>query len=82
MVQFMKSVRVAAMAISAVPKDMKISESASVQAVVKTIAADTMSYYKGSATNYVDLEAPYWWWQSGALFGAMSDYSHYTGDKS
>lgn len=50
MVQFMKSVRVAAMAISAVPKDMKISESASVQAVVKTIAADTMSYYKGSAT--------------------------------
>lgn len=46
----MKSVRVAAMAISAVPKDMKISESASVQAVVKTIAADTMSYYKGSAT--------------------------------
>lgn len=81
MVQFMKSVH-AVMVASAVPKDLKIAEPTSVQAVVKTIAADAMSYYKGSASAYVDLDAPYWWWQSGALFGAMSDYSHYTGDKS
>lgn len=27
-----------------------------------------------------DLPDPYYWWQAGALWGAMLDYYHYTGD--
>jgi mannan endo-1,6-alpha-mannosidase len=29
-----------------------------------------------------DLPDPYYWWQAGALWGAMLDYYHYTGDPS
>lgn len=27
-----------------------------------------------------DLPAPYYWWENGALMGAMLDYAHYTND--
>ncbi len=39
-----------------------------------------MSYYPGTAAAYADLPAPYYWWECGALIGAMLDYSHYIGD--
>ncbi|KAL8298511.1 hypothetical protein RB601_002467 [Gaeumannomyces tritici] len=81
MVLFMKAVNLG-LAAAAVPKDLNITDHASVQGVSKTIAADAMSFYKGSAAEYVDLAPPYWWWQMGALTGAMLDYSHYTRDKS
>ncbi len=58
------------------------SSPASIQGVAKTIAAGTMSYYSGSDTTAVDLPAPYYWWEFGALVGSMLDYSHYTGDTS
>lgn len=29
---------------------------------------------------YADLPTPYYWWECGALMGAMLDYSHYTND--
>jgi mannan endo-1,6-alpha-mannosidase len=50
--------------------------------VAKTIAADTMQYYSGTADKFVDLPQPHYWWQAGALMGGMLDYSHYTGDRS
>ncbi|KLU81914.1 mannan endo-1,6-alpha-mannosidase DCW1, partial [Magnaporthiopsis poae ATCC 64411] len=81
MVLLLKFIQVGLVA-AALPKDLKVTDSASVQGVSKAIAADAMSYYKGTAAKYVDLTPPYWWWQMGALSGAMLDYSHYTGDKS
>lgn len=41
-----------------------------------------MSYYTGNRTGDVpgNLPAPYYWWEAGAMFGAMVDYWYYTGD--
>lgn len=41
-----------------------------------------MTYYKGNETGGVPglLPEPYFWWEAGAMFGAMIDYWHYTGD--
>lgn len=43
-----------------------------------------MSYYYGNKTGGTPglLPAPYYWWESGAMFGAMIDYWYYTGDTS
>lgn len=41
-----------------------------------------MKYYTGNNTGDVpgNLPAPYFWWEAGAMFGAMLDYYYYTGD--
>lgn len=46
-----------------------------------------MSYYKGNLSGQTPgiLPGPpptgdYYWWQAGALWGAMIEYWHYTGD--
>ena len=41
-----------------------------------------MSYYKGNTTGQIPglLPGPYYWWEAGAMFGAMIDYWYYTGD--
>lgn len=51
------------------------------------IAHDTMSFYKGNQSGQTPgiLPGPppagdYYWWEAGALWGAMIDYWHYTGD--
>lgn len=47
-----------------------------------------MKYYYNNATDtapeYIGLLPfpPYYWWESGAMWGAMVDYHTYTGDKS
>lgn len=45
-----------------------------------------MSYYKGNLTSNPStiavLPEPYYWWEAGALWGAMLDYTYYTGDLS
>ncbi|KAK0637207.1 glycoside hydrolase family 76 protein [Bombardia bombarda] len=84
--KFYKSVRPAAAAVAliapGIPKNLDVSSSPSIQSIAKTIAAGAMAYYPGDATHFVDLPDPYYWWETGALFGAMVDYSHYTGDHS
>jgi len=41
-----------------------------------------MSWYTGNHTgdNPGNLPDPYYWWEAGALFGAMVDYWYYTND--
>ncbi|KAL5604719.1 uncharacterized protein BROUX77_004905 [Berkeleyomyces rouxiae] len=53
----------------------------------RTLAYDTLVYYKGNLSGNVPgiLPGPppagdYYWWEGGALWGAMLDYWHYTGD--
>jgi mannan endo-1,6-alpha-mannosidase len=45
-----------------------------------------MSYYNGNISAdpmmVGDLPEPYYWWEAGAMWGAMLDYYHYTGDPS
>ncbi|KAK0627499.1 glycoside hydrolase family 76 protein [Immersiella caudata] len=83
--KFIKSVHPVAASLlitAGLPKDLNINDPTSIKSVTKTIAAGAMSYYKGDATKFVDLDAPYYWWQCGAFMGSMLDYSHYTGDTS
>lgn len=43
-----------------------------------------MKYYTGNVTNTQEtvgvLPAPYYWWEAGAMWGALLDYYHFTGD--
>ncbi|KAF4632523.1 hypothetical protein G7Y89_g5609 [Cudoniella acicularis] len=50
--------------------------------VAKTLAYDMMLYYNGNTTGNIpgNLPPPYYWWETGAMFGAMIDYWYYTGD--
>ncbi|KAF2969488.1 hypothetical protein GQX73_g4051 [Xylaria multiplex] len=68
------------------PKDLDINNPESIRSVASTIAYGTMSYYTGNITNTPNTIAvfpqPHYWWQAGACWGAMLDYSHYTGDAS
>jgi mannan endo-1,6-alpha-mannosidase len=45
-----------------------------------------MTYYTGNITNTETtigvLPSPYYWWEAGAMWGAMLDYYHYTSDSS
>jgi mannan endo-1,6-alpha-mannosidase len=54
----------------------------SIKNAARTLAYDTMVYYKGNLTGQTPglLPPPYYWWESGALFGSMIDYWYYTGD--
>ncbi|KAI1462092.1 glycoside hydrolase family 76 protein [Annulohypoxylon moriforme] len=86
----MKSVRVAALAAVAaavtLPKDININDISSVRSVAGTLAWELMAWYSGNVTNTPTTIAvfpePYYWWEAGAAWGAMLDYSHYTGDSS
>ncbi|KAH6895380.1 glycosyl hydrolase family 76-domain-containing protein [Thelonectria olida] len=66
------------------PPELDITDSKSIKLVAGTLAFDAMSYYKGNYSDYPkdlgDLQDPYYWWVAGALWGAMLDYYHYTGD--
>ncbi|KAH7336076.1 putative 3-methylitaconate isomerase [Rhexocercosporidium sp. MPI-PUGE-AT-0058] len=61
-----------------------LSSADSIKSVAKSIAFDMMSYYTGNNTGDIpgNLPAPYYWWEAGAMFGAMIDvdYWYYTGD--
>jgi mannan endo-1,6-alpha-mannosidase len=82
---FLKSIHPAAAAVASIanfvnPGHLDLNEASSVAGVARTIAADVMSYYPGTATAFADVPAPYYWWEVGGMFGSMLDYSHYTKD--
>ena len=58
----------------------------SIKNAAATIAFDMMSYYTGNQTdnkgNVGLLPSPYYWWEAGAMWGAMVDYWYYTKDES
>lgn len=65
---------------------------ASVKSVAATIAYDMMAYYHGNESGQIPgmlpgpppdpsyLHSGYFWWESGAMWGALIDYWYYTGD--
>ncbi|KAH6686895.1 family 76 glycosyl hydrolase [Plectosphaerella plurivora] len=56
--------------------------SGSIKTIARSMAEDLMSFYKGDQPGQVPglLPDPYYWWEAGALMGAMIDYYYYTGD--
>ncbi|KAI1809353.1 glycoside hydrolase family 76 protein [Poronia punctata] len=68
------------------PTGLDINDPVSIRSVASTIAYGTMSYYTGNITNAPEtigiFPPPHYWWQAGACWGAMLDYSHYTGETS
>ncbi|KAI1320315.1 glycosyl hydrolase family 76-domain-containing protein [Xylariaceae sp. FL0255] len=46
------------------------------------MTADLMTFYTGNQVGQVPglLPQPYYWWEAGALMGALIDYWYYTGD--
>lgn len=55
---------------------------ASVKAAASNVAYNMMKYYTGNNTGDVpgNLPQPYYWWEAGAMFGALMDYYYYTND--
>lgn len=56
----------------------------SIKSAASTVAYGMMKYYAGNQTGGIPglLPGPYYWWEAGAMFGAMIDYWYYTGDTS
>ncbi|KAL1961823.1 hypothetical protein VTN77DRAFT_1035 [Rasamsonia byssochlamydoides] len=54
----------------------------SIKTATKAVATEMMSYYTGMNPGDVpgNLPDPYYWWEAGAMFGALIDYWFYTGD--
>ncbi|KAI1258878.1 glycoside hydrolase family 76 protein [Xylariaceae sp. FL1019] len=68
------------------PRVLNIDDYDSIRSVASTLAYGVQSYYTGNLTNTPEtiaiFPAPIYWWEAGACWGAMLDYSHYTGDTS
>ncbi|PBP16871.1 glycosyl hydrolase family 76 [Diplocarpon rosae] len=68
-----------------------LTNPASIKDTAATLAYDMMSYYKGNHSGGIIGVLPgpppnppdgYYWWESGAMWGTLIDYWHYTGDTS
>lgn len=71
--------------------ELDITSSSSIRDAASTIAYDMMTYYKGNQSGGIvgvlpgpppDPPSGYYWWESGAMWGTLIDYWHYTGDSS
>ncbi|KFY25269.1 hypothetical protein V491_01836, partial [Pseudogymnoascus sp. VKM F-3775] len=62
--------------------DFDPTSSASIKAATGQVAKKLMTYYTGNLPGDTPgyLPDPYYWWEAGAMFGAMIDYWYYTND--
>ncbi|CAG7932128.1 unnamed protein product [Penicillium olsonii] len=62
--------------------DLDLDDDDSIKAAARTAAAGMMDYYTGDQPGDVpgNIPDPYYWWEAGAMFGAMVEYWYYTGD--
>ncbi|KAJ3566994.1 hypothetical protein NPX13_g6931 [Xylaria arbuscula] len=62
--------------------ELNIESTDSIKNVAKDLAADLMTMYNGNQPGQIPglLPQPYYWWEGGALMGALIDYWYYTGD--
>lgn len=63
---------------------LNLQDPESIKAAAKLVADNMVSYYTGDRPGDVpgNLPAPYYWWEAGAMFGALIDYWYFTGDDS
>lgn len=67
--------------------NLDISSPSSIRNASSALAFNLMSYYKNNQTgvppeNVGMLPQPLYWWQAGAMWGGLVDYSSYTNDTS
>jgi mannan endo-1,6-alpha-mannosidase len=62
--------------------ELDVDNAASIQQAASRVANGMMNYYKGNQSGQTPgvLVEPYYWWEAGAMFGALIDYWRYTGD--
>ncbi|KAI9054749.1 hypothetical protein LZ554_001899 [Drepanopeziza brunnea f. sp. 'monogermtubi'] len=64
--------------------DLDVNDDDSIRSAASTVAYGLVKYYSGNVTNTPEtigvLPKPHYWWQSGAMWGLLLDYYHYTGD--
>lgn len=62
--------------------DLDVDDPESIKLAASDVAWSLMSYYQGNESGQVPglLPRPYYWWEAGAMMGAMVDYWKYTGD--
>ncbi|KAI1973868.1 hypothetical protein LOZ53_003214 [Ophidiomyces ophidiicola] len=82
----LKWVFVCALAVTSLPIasaiHLDLNSDASIKKAAKIVASGMTAYYTGHLPGDVpgNLPPPYFWWESGAMFGALIDYWFYTGD--
>ncbi|KAK3695479.1 glycosyl hydrolase family 76-domain-containing protein [Podospora appendiculata] len=61
---------------------LDMSSTDSMKRVASSMTQDMMSFYNGHQPGGIPglLPPPYYWWEAGALMGALVDYWYYTGD--
>ncbi|KAF1991372.1 glycoside hydrolase family 76 protein [Aulographum hederae CBS 113979] len=61
---------------------LDLTQTDSIKQAAKQAATNMFNYYTGWRPGDVpgNLPAPYYWWEAGAMFGALVDYWYYTGD--
>ncbi|KAK1760868.1 family 76 glycosyl hydrolase [Echria macrotheca] len=64
--------------------ELTLGNEASVKSAASTIAFGLLKFYTGNNTGDTpgNLPDPYFWWETGAMFGTMIDYWFLTGDPS
>ncbi|EEH22098.2 hypothetical protein PABG_04309 [Paracoccidioides brasiliensis Pb03] len=61
---------------------LTLDDPESIKSAAKIVAKKLVSYYTGWRPGDVpgNLPDPYYWWEAGAMFGALIDYWYFTGD--
>ncbi|KAG9233368.1 glycoside hydrolase family 76 protein [Amylocarpus encephaloides] len=61
---------------------LDVTNETSIKSAASTVAYGMMKYYTGNNTgdNPGNLPDPYYWWETGAMFGIVVDYYYYTRD--
>ncbi|KAI9838499.1 MAG: hydrolase 76 protein [Sclerophora amabilis] len=62
---------------------LDVDDPASIKNATRIVARGLMDYYKGNESGGAMvglLPMPYYWWESGAMWGAMVDYYRFTND--
>lgn len=61
---------------------LDLGSTGSLKSVASSMTDDMMSFYEGHKPGGTPglLPLPYYWWEAGALMGALVDYWYYTGD--
>ncbi|KAF3174321.1 hydrolase 76 protein [Orbilia oligospora] len=62
--------------------ELDVNDKDSIKAAAKIAAEGLVEYYHGDEPGQIqgNLPQPYYWWECGAMFGALIDYWYYTGD--
>ncbi|KAK6355356.1 hydrolase 76 protein [Orbilia brochopaga] len=61
---------------------LDVNDEDSIIAAAKVVAKGMVEYYHGNEPGQIpgNLPQPYYWWECGAMFGALIDYWYFTGD--